>query len=64
MLRQEANSVISLCFNLCNVHFELLISALPPQGHDITYFKRQYLDKDEIEYLTANQRQPREILTK
>jgi hypothetical protein len=35
--------------------FECLISILMPQGNDITNRERIYLDKDEIEYLTANQ---------
>jgi hypothetical protein len=50
--------MISLFYvSLFIFHFDFLVFALMPQGHYIMYFKRQCLDRDKIEFLTANRRQ-------
>jgi hypothetical protein len=63
-MRQEVNLARSFCFYLYTERFEFLISILTPQGHDIMNVERTRLDKDEIEYLTENQRQLGKTLTK
>jgi hypothetical protein len=64
LLRQEVSMASYICFNLCTMHFEFLISTLTPQGNDIMNFERTCFDKDEIGYLTVNQRKLRKTLTK
>jgi hypothetical protein len=39
--------------------FEFLVDTVTTQGNDVINLERTSLDKEEIEYLTANQRQPR-----
>jgi hypothetical protein len=53
-----------ILFQCLHCAFYFLISTLTQQGRDIMNFKAPRLNKDNIEYLTTNQREMRKTLKK